>query len=254
LAQLIPSHATLQVGIGNVFSALPSALRAARTRELQIWTEILGDGIKEMLESGVAQSAVAAFAYGSTDLYTWLNNNTSVKFAPFSEVNAVSTVSNIPNFHALNSAFQVALSGEGNAMIDPAGTIVSGVGGQPDFMQGATASKGGKAIIALRSTAAMGDQLISRIAPYLYYGPITTPAHNISHVVTEYGIAELVGKNRSAVALSLIAIAHPSFRSELLAHAIRNGQVTAQAAQSAAPGLQVDWAACDEILRRLLSR
>lgn len=215
---------TLQIGIGNIFGGVPEALKARGLRQLKISTEMFGDAMKQMIEDGVAESAETGFAYGSSDLYKWLNDNEKVEFKETEYVNSPGRVAQIANFYAVNTALQVNLSGEVNATMGPNGRM-SSVGGQVEFMSGASRSKGGKAIIAIRSTAK--NDSLSTIVLDLYRGPITTPAENVTHVVTEYGVAKITAKSESERAIALISIAHPKFRQQLIDEALARKMIRA---------------------------
>jgi len=225
LGQLIDSGATLQIGIGNIFGAVPDGLKKAGKSNIKISTEMFGDHMMQMMNDGIATTAEAGFAFGSGNLYKWLNNNEKVKFVATEYVNSPGRVAQTQNFHAVNTALQVDLFGQVNATMGPDGRI-SSPGGQIEFMSGAARSEGGKAIIAIRSTAK--NETISSITLNLYKGPITTPHESVTHVVTEYGIAELRGKNEQQRAISLINIAHPKFRKQLAEEALDAGIITAQ--------------------------
>lgn len=229
VGKLVESDSTLQIGIGNVFSGLPEGLAQAGKSNITISTEMFGDAMKEMMERGIATKAETGFAYGSPELYQWLNRNANVEFVETEHVNSPGRVAQIPKFHAVNTALQVNLFGEVNATMGPNGRI-SSPGGQVEFMSGASRSAGGKAIIAIRSTAK--NDTMSTIVLNLYEGPITTPHENVTHIVTEYGIAKLAGKNESQRAMALISIAHPKFRQQLKDEAIARRIITAtQASQ-----------------------
>ena len=217
LGKIVPSGATIQLGIGNIFGGLPGGLRASGVKDLTIRTEMFGDPLKEIMDSGIANKAVTGFAYGSGELYKWLNNNQRVEFQSTETVNNPQTVMATENFHAINTALQVNLSGESNATMGPNGRI-SSPGGQVEFMTGAARSRNGKGIIVIRSTAKGGT--LSSIVLDFYKGPITTPHESVTHVVTEYGVALLRGKSEPERALALINVAHPKFREELLRKAI----------------------------------
>ncbi len=217
IGQLIDSGSTLQVGIGNIFGAVPAGLKLSNKNKIKISTEMFGDHMMQMIQDGTAEIAEAGFAFGSGNLYKWLNQNEKVKFVSTEYVNAPGRVADIPKFHAVNTALQVDLFGQVNATMGPEGRI-SSPGGQVEFMSGASRSEGGKAIIAIRSTAK--NESISSITLNLYKGPITTPHENVTHVVTEYGIAYIRGLNEQDRAIALINIAHPKFRKELAEQAI----------------------------------
>ncbi len=223
IGELVDSGATLQVGIGNIFGAVPEGLRLAKKNKIKISTEMFGDHMMKMIEDGTAIRAEAGFAFGSGNLYKWLNKNSKVKFVSTEYVNSPGRVAEIPKFHAVNTALQVDLFGQVNATMGPEGRI-SSPGGQVEFMSGASRSEGGKAIIAIRSTAK--NETISSITLSLYKGPITTPHENVTHVVTEYGIAEIRGMNERERAIALINIAHPKFRKQLSDEAAKMGLLT----------------------------
>ncbi len=212
LGTLIDSGSTLQIGIGNIFGGIADGLVKAKKKDLFISSEMFGDSLKDIMERGIAAKAETGFAYGSEDLYKWLNKNKAVKFISTEVVNSPATIQNTEKYHAVNTALQVRLTGDVNAEIGPEGRL-SSPGGQVEFMSGASRSNGGKSIIAIRSTAKKNE--ISAIVLDLYGGNITTPDESVHYVVTEYGIAILKGKNTSEKAVALINIAHPKFRQEL---------------------------------------
>lgn len=224
IGSLVESESTLQIGIGNIFGGVPDGLSQAGRRGIKISTEMFGDHMMEMMDRGIATSAETGFAYGSSNLYRWLNRNERVTFRETEFVNSPGRIADIPKFHAVNTALQVNLHGEVNATMGPEGRI-SSPGGQVEFMTGASRSAGGKAIIAVRSTAK--NETISSIVLDLYDGPITTPHESVSHVVTEYGIAQLKGKTERQRAKALIGIAHPKFRAELIQQALARRLITA---------------------------
>ncbi len=228
IGKLVESGSTLQIGIGNVFSGVPEGLAQAGRSNIAISTEMFGDAMKEMMERGISTRAETGFAYGSPELYQWLHKNENVEFMETEHVNSPGRVAQIPKFHAVNTALQVNLFGEVNATMGPNGRI-SSPGGQVEFMSGASRSAGGKAIIAVRSTAK--NETMSTIVLDLYKGPITTPHENVTHVVTEYGIAKLAGKNEGQRAMALISIAHPKFRQQLKDEAIARRLITAKQAE-----------------------
>ncbi len=223
LGQLIDSEGYLQIGIGNIFGGLPDGLKAAGKKNIRVFTEMFGDPLMEAMKNGSVKDAQTGFAYGSGDLYKWLDHNKKVKFKETAFVNDPAKVSSLDHFHAVNTALQVDLYGNVNAMIGPNGKRISSPGGQVEFMQGASRSKNGKAIIAIRSTAKEGK--LSTITMDLYKGPVTTPHEMVGYVVTEYGIANLVGKTERQRVLELIKVAHPNFRKELAQQALERGLV-----------------------------
>jgi acyl-CoA hydrolase len=225
LGKLIENDSTLQVGIGNIFGGLADGLKKAKRTNLKISTEMFGDGLKDIMEKGIASEAETGFAYGSEDLYKWLNLNEAVKFVSTEKVNDTALIQNTEKFHAVNTALQVDLRGSVNAEIGPEGRL-SSPGGQVEFMSAASRSLGGKSIIAIRSTAKNGD--FSTIGIELYKGNVTTPAESVHYVVTEYGVALLKGKSESERAIALINIAHPKFREELKNKAIESSIISVE--------------------------
>ena len=217
IGQLVDSGSSLQIGIGNVFGAVPDGLKASGKTDIKISTEMFGDHMMTMIQNGTVTQAETGFAFGSGNLYKWLHLNEQVHFVSTEYVNSPGRIAQTPKFHAVNTALQVDLFGQVNATMGPDGRI-SSPGGQVEFMSGAARSEGGKAIIAIRSTAK--NEMISTITVKLYDGPITTPHESVTHIVTEYGVAELRGKNEQQRAIALINIAHPKFRKQLFEDAI----------------------------------
>ena len=219
-AELVEDGATLQLGIG----AIPDAVLAALTnhRHLGVHTELWSDGLLPLIQSGAVDNSqkvkhtgknIATFAMGTQATYDFVHDNPFVNFFEASYVNNVSVIAQNPKVTAINSAVEVDLSGQ--VCADSIGHhIISGVGGQMDFIRAASLSKGGKPIIALPSRTRKG---IPRIVPTLKPGAgvVTTRAHT-HYVITEYGIADLYGKTMNERAHELIRIAHPEDR-ELLA-------------------------------------
>lgn len=224
LGSLITSNSVLQVGIGNIFGGLPEGLKSYGRQNIKISTEMFGDHMMEMMKLGIATSAETGFAFGTGNLYKWLDKNQQVNFVSTEYVNSPGRVAKTPNFHAVNTALQVDLYGQVNATMGPEGRI-SSPGGQVEFMSGAARSIGGKAIIAIRSTAK--NETLSTITSRLYDGPITTPHESVTHVVTEYGVANLQGKTSDIRAIELINVAHPKFRKTLADDAVRSGLIHA---------------------------
>lgn len=220
VASLIDDEATLQLGIGAIPNAVLKYLQ--NKKNLGIHSEMVSDGILDLLESGVitndAKSVLPgktaiSFAMGSKRLYDFLDNNPSVEFQTSDYINDPFIISQNNKMTSINSALQVDLTGQVSA--DSIGTnLYSGFGGQVDFVRGAARSKGGKAIIALPSTARNGS--VSRITTYLAKGSgVVTSRADVHYVVTEYGVAELHGRNLRERAKALIAIAHPAHRDKL---------------------------------------
>lgn len=218
-AELVPDGATLQMGIG----AIPDAVLASLTqhKELGVHTEMFSDGIIPLIEQGVITNqhkkkyrgkTVTSFLLGSRRLYDFVDDNPAVVVLNADYVNDTAVIRTNPKVTAINSAIEVDITGQ--VCSDSIGTYhYSGVGGQMDFVRGASLSEGGKPIIALPSITAKG---VSRISPFLKEGAgvVTTRAH-AHYIVTEYGIAYLYGKNMRQRAKELIRIAHPNHREAL---------------------------------------
>ncbi len=219
VANLIEDGATLQMGIGNIPNAVLSNL--GNHKRLGIHTEMFSDGILPLVESGVITGEekevktgkiVTCFAVGSQKLYDFVNDNPLVHFKEAAYTNDTSIIRRNPKVTAINSAIEIDLTGQ--VCADTIGNRqYSGVGGQMDFIRGASLSQGGKPIFAMTAATAKG---ISKITPYLKEGAgITTTRAHVHYVVTEYGVADLFGKNLKQRAQSLINIAHPDFREQL---------------------------------------
>jgi acyl-CoA hydrolase len=234
-AQLVEDGATLQVGIG----AIPDAALAALGDhvDLGIHTEMFSDGIIDLIEQGVITGArkknhpgrvVGSFTMGTRDLYDFIDDNPQVVMLDAAYVNATNVICRNPKVTAINSAIEVDLTGQ--VCADSIGTRqYSGVGGQMDFIRGASLSEGGKPIIALPSVTRHGT---SRIVPFLKQGAgvVTTRAH-VHYIVTEHGTANLYGKTLRQRARALIDIAHPDHRATLEEAAYeRFGQLPTQMA------------------------
>jgi len=218
-AELIDDGATLQMGIGAIPDAVLSCL--GNHKDLGIHTEMFSDGIIPLVEKGVINNKykkkhngklVTGFAIGTRKLYDFIDDNPQVVFLDIDYVNDTRVIRTNPKVVAINSALEIDLTGQ--VCADSIGTYqYSGVGGQMDFMRGAALSAGGKPIIAMQSSTKNGK---SKIVPYLKQGAgvVTTRAH-VHYVVTEFGIADLFGKNLKQRAHALVQIAHPSHREEL---------------------------------------
>ena len=219
VAGIIEDGATLQMGIG----AIPDAVLAAlgNHRRLGVHTEMFSDGLVDLVEKGAVTGEckrvhpgkiVAGFAMGTRRLYDFVDDNPLVAMLDIAYVNDPEVIRRNPRVTAINSAIEVDLTGQ--ICADSIGTRqFSGVGGQMDFIRGASLSEGGKPIIALPSVTSKGE---SRIAAVLKSGAgvVTTRAH-VHYVVTEYGVANLYGKNLRQRARALIDIAHPTHRAAL---------------------------------------
>lgn len=224
VASLVPDAATLQTGIGSIPDAVLSAL--AEHRDLGVHTEMLSDGIMALVSSGAITGAkksrlrgklVTSFVMGSKALYAWAHDNPALEMRGSEYTNDPRVIAENDRMISVNSALAVDLTGQ-VAADTLLGKFFSGIGGQVDFVRGANKSRGGRSIIALRSTAKGGT--LSRIRAVLEEGAgIVTSRGDVRHVVTEYGVADLWGKSVRERALALTEIAHPDFRAELLAQA-----------------------------------
>ena len=224
VASLIDDGSTIQVGIGMIPDAVLKSL--FDKRDLGVWTEMFSDGVVDLIEAGVITGryktihpgkVTASFTFGSRRLYDYLDRNPLFTFQPADYVNSPIRVARQHKMVAINSALEVDLTGQ--VCADSIGTrFYSGIGGQVDFIRGASMCPDGKPVIALRSTAKRGT--ISTIVPTLTKGAgVVTSRGDVRYVVTEYGVADLLGKTIRERALSLISIAHPDHRTELLREA-----------------------------------
>src|ERR1035437_5576830 len=224
VANLIPDGAVLQTGIGGLPEAMLELL--GDHKDLGIHSEMVPDGVVNLIEAGVINNArkslhrgkaVAGFALGSRRLFDFIDDNPIFEFRRTSYVNDPCVIAQNERMVAINSAIEVDLTGQ--VCSDSMGCLpFSGIGGQVDFIRGAARSKGGLPIIALPSTAKNGA--ISRIVPVLEEGAgVVTRRGDIHYVVTEYGAADLWGKNIRQRTEALIGIAHPDFRGDLLSSA-----------------------------------
>jgi len=226
VAALVPDGATLQLGIGAIPAAVGAALMDKH--DLGVHTEMFTDTVVDLVEAGVINGSrkernrgkiVAAFMLGSRRLYEFANDNPMVEMRSVDFTNDTSVIRTFSRMTAINSAVEIDLTGQ--IVADSIGhRMYSGVGGQMDFIRGASLASDGRAIIALPATALAGQQ--SRIVASLQEGAgvVTTRAHART-VVTEHGIAELWGRSLRERAKALIAIAAPEFRGELTREAAR---------------------------------
>ena len=219
IAEMIPDGATLQIGVGGIPNAVLAALIGHK--HLGLHTEALTDGVLPLLESGVIDNSqktvmpgvsVASLALGSRRLYDYMDYRKDLVLKDVAWTNAPFRIAQNPKVMSINSAVEVDLTGQ--VCADSVGTrIISGVGGQHDFMYGGSLSEGGKTFIAIPS---MTEKGVSKINPVLSEGAgVVTTRHMVQNIVTEYGVAELRGKSLAERARALIAIAHPSVREEL---------------------------------------
>ena len=219
IAGLIDDRSTLQMGIGSIPNAVLS--RLGNHKDLGLHTEMFSDGVIDLILKDVingnykginAGRALTTFLGGSKRLYDYVDDNPFIEMRSCDYTNSVSNIRQNPRMVAINSAIQVDLTGQ--VCADSIGAnMFSGVGGQMDFIRGASLSEGGKAIIALPSITKKG---ISRIVPSLKPGAgvVTTRSH-VHYVVTEYGVANLYGKTIKQRVKALTEIAHPTFRESI---------------------------------------
>ena len=227
VAGLIEDGAVLQTGIGGVPDAVLPFL--ADRKDLGVQSELVTDAVVPLIESGVITGArknfkprkiIVGFVVGTKKVFDFVDNNPIFEFHPTSYTNDPAFIARNDNMIAINSALQIDLTGQ--VCSDSIGTrFYSGIGGQVDFLLGASRSKGGKPIIAISSTAK--NDAISRIVPTLSPGAgVVTTRGLVRYVVTEYGVAYLHGKSIRERAKALIEIAHPKFREELYEYCARN--------------------------------
>lgn len=219
IASLIEDKSTLQMGIGSIPNAALSKLK--NHKDLGLHTEMFSDGVIDLIESDVINCnykgtlrgrALATFLIGSKRLYDFVNDNPFIEMKESSMVNDTSRIRKNPKMVAINSAIEVDLTGQ--VCADSIGAkMYSGVGGQMDFIRGASLSPGGKAIIALPSITKKGE---SRIVPFLKQGAgvVTTRSH-AQYIITENGIADLYGKTLKQRVSELVKIAHPNHQENI---------------------------------------
>ncbi|GAA0351714.1 hypothetical protein GCM10009092_15140 [Bowmanella denitrificans] len=221
VSMLVEDGATLQLGIGKIPNAVLQYLQ--NHRDLGVHSELITDGIIELIAKGVINNrkktfhpgkTVTSFCLGSKKLYDFVDGNPHVEFYPSNYVNSPVNISRNNKMVAINSAIEVDLTGQ--VVADSIGyQFYSGIGGQVDFIRGAAISPGGKPIIALPSTAKNGK--VSRIVPHITQGSgVVTSRGHVHYVVTEFGVASLKGRSIRERALELIRVAHPKFRAQLL--------------------------------------
>lgn len=216
VASLIEDKSTLQMGIGSIPNAALSKL--SHHKDLGLHTEMFSDGVIDLIQNDVINCnykgttrgrVLATFLMGSKRLYDFVDDNPFIELKESSAVNDTARIRRNPKMIAINSAIEVDLTGQ--VCADSIGSkMYSGVGGQMDFIRGASLSPGGKAIIALPSITKRGE---SRIVPFLKQGAgvVTTRSH-VQYIITEYGIADLYGKTLKQRARALVHIAHPDHR------------------------------------------
>lgn len=240
IADLVEDGSTLQMGIGTIPDSV--LLELGDRRDLGVHTEMLSDGILQLIEKGVVTGArktlhrgkvVASFALGTQKLYDFINDNPMFEFYPNEYSNDPFVISQNAKMVAINAALEVDLTGQ--VCSDSLGEyFYSGIGGQVDFIRGAARSEGGKPIIALPSTAMHEGKDVSRIVSTLKTGAgVVTSRGDVHYVVTEYGAVDLHGKSIRERALALIHIAHPNFRDALMRaardrHLVYSDQIVAR--------------------------
>jgi acyl-CoA hydrolase len=218
-ASLVEDGSTIQLGIGTIPDAVLAQLD--QHKDLGVHTEMFSNGVIDLVGKGVItnkfkkkhqRKILTSFAIGSRELYDFIDDNPLFAFLESDYVNDTAVIRRNPKVVAINSAIEIDITGQ--VCADSIGTYqFSGVGGQMDFMRGASLSEGGKPVIAMASTTAKGE---SKIVPFLKQGAgvVTTRAH-VHYVVTEYGIANLYGRNLEQRAHALTQIAHPAHREGL---------------------------------------
>ena len=219
-ASLINDGDCIQLGIGGIPNAICAELHDKK--DLGLHSEMVGDGIIDLIKKGIINNSkknihhgksILGFVFGTEKLFRFLDHNPAIEMHPIEYVNNPAVIAQNDNMVSVNSCLQVDLQGQ--VVSDTIGlTQFSGVGGQVDFVRGATMSKGGRSIIAMPSTARGGT--VSRIVPVITeYSAVTTTRNDVNYIVTEYGIAQLKGKTMKDRARALIQIAHPNFREAL---------------------------------------
>jgi acetyl-CoA hydrolase len=223
IADLIPDGATMQLGIGAIPDAVLKYL--FNKKDLGVHSELFSDGVIDLVDAGVVTNArrsihvgkiTAGFIIGTQRLYKWVDDNPLIELHPTEYINDPFVVAQNDRMVAINSAIEIDLTGQ--VCADSIGPkLFSGVGGQLDFIYGASRSKGGVPIIAMPSSNLMRDgSVISKIVPMLKQGAgVVTTRNHVRYVVTEFGVAELYGKTIRQRSQALINIAAPQFREEL---------------------------------------
>lgn len=220
VAGAVPDGATLQLGIGTLPVAVCRALSGHR--ELGLHSGVISDAAVELVEAGVVTNSrkgidagciVTGGLFGSRRLMDFANANRALRLRSADYTHSAQIMAQVRALHSINSAIEIDLTGQVNAEV-AGGRYLGAVGGQADFVRGAQASPGGRAIIALPSTTPEGRR--SRIVA-TFSGPVTTARADVDLVVTEYGVADLRGRSLRERAARLAAIAHPDFRHALMA-------------------------------------
>ena len=230
VAGLVEDGATLQMGIGGIPNVVLDNL--VNHKDLGIHTEMFSDGILKLVESGALTGAkkkvkpgkiVSCFAVGSQKLYDFLDNNPVIHLKEAAYTNDTAVIRRNPKVTAINSAIEIDLTGQ--VCADTIGMYqFSGVGGQMDFIRGASLSEGGKAIIAMPSITNKGE---SKIVPFLKEGAgVTTTRAHVHYIATENGVVDLYGKSLKQRAKALISIAHPDHQENLEKQAFERFKTT----------------------------
>ncbi len=230
VSRLVEDGDTIQVGYGSIPNAILSNL--GNKNHLGVHTELLSDGIVNLMKKGVIDNTrkslnrgktVAAFCMGKREVYEYIDDNPAVEFRTIDYTNNPLVIAQHTHMTAINSVLEIDLTGQASA--ESIGKIFySGIGGQADFMRGAILSHQGKAILVVQSTAE--NETISRIVPFLKEGAgATLHRGDVHYVVSEYGIAYLHGKNIRERAMELISIAHPKFKPWLIEEAKKSNLI-----------------------------
>lgn len=221
-ASLIEDGSTMQMGIGGIPNAVLTFLDTKK--DLGVHTELFSDGVIDLVDRGIINNErktlhpgkiVAGFILGTQRLYDFVHDNPIIELHPTEYVNDPFRIAQNERMVAINSAIEIDLTGQ--VCADSIGPrLYSGVGGQVDFIYGASRSKGGKPIIGMPSTAEIKGELVSKIVPMLKQGAgVVTTRNHVRYVVTEYGIADLYGKTIRQRARAMIDVADPKFREGL---------------------------------------
>ncbi|MBN2079016.1 MAG: GNAT family N-acetyltransferase [Spirochaetes bacterium] len=224
VSKIINDGDTIQLGYGSTPNAILNNIH--NKSDLGIHTELLTDSMVDLIKSGTINNSkkninkgktIASFCMGTEETYRYIDDNPLIEFRGINYTNDPRVISQIDNMTAINAALQIDLTGQATA--ESIGRVFySGIGGSADFMRGAVLAPGGKTILVIQSTARDGE--VSRIVPLLDSGAgVTLNRGDVQYVVTEYGIAYIHGKNIRERAMSLIAIAHPKFRAQLIEEA-----------------------------------
>ncbi len=229
VAGLVPDGATLQTGIGAVPSLVASLLAERPGGDYGLHSEMFTTGCMRLHQAGKVTNrkgsydgvSVATFAAGTRELYDWLDGNEEVAFLPVELVNSPEAIARNRHMVTINGAMSIDIQGQ--VVADTiAGSQYSGIGGHEDFVSGPALAVESRSLLCLPSTVGTGDGVRSRIVPWFEAGAvITTPRHQVDTIVTEHGIAELLGKTVHQRGEALAAVAHPDYRDDLLAAAAR---------------------------------